>query len=81
MSKNPKISKNLTSLFFYLKILKIFFSPKKKFNYILLVLQIEEISLRPELSSLPRFRIQGGYPKREGGLTEIVVSNIGCYYI
>ena len=33
-------------------------SPKK--NAILLVLPIEEISLRPELSSPARFRFQGG---------------------
>ena len=30
-----------------------------------LVLPIEEISLRPELSSPPRFRIQGGSPECE----------------
>ena len=35
-------------------------------NYILLVLPFEEISLRPELSTPPRFRIQGGYPERDG---------------
>ena len=28
------------------------------------ILPIEEISLRPELSSPPRFRFQGGYPER-----------------
>ena len=39
----------------------------KKKNAILLVLPIEEISLRPELSSSPRFRIQGGYPGCDGG--------------
>ena len=39
---------------------------------------IEEISLRPELSSPARFRIQGGYPEHDGGQrTEILVSNIG----
>ena len=42
-----------------------FFSPKK--NAILLVLPIEEISLRPELYSPHCFRIQGGYPERDGG--------------
>ena len=40
--------------------------PKQK-NAILLVLPIEEISLRPELSSPPRLRIQGGYPERDRG--------------
>ena len=35
----------------------------KKNNDILLVLPIEEISLRPEVSSPPRFRIQGGSPE------------------
>ena len=48
-----------------------------------LVLPIEEISLRPELSSPTRFRIQGGYPERygrtdKGGRTEILVSYFGC---
>ena len=28
---------------------------------------IEEISLQPELSGPPRFRIQGGSPERDGG--------------
>ena len=58
------------------------FSPKKK-NAILLVLPIEEISLWPELSTPPCFRIQGGSPERytrrteDGGRAEILVSNIG----
>ena len=34
---------------------------------ILSVLPIEEISLRPELVSTPRFRFQGGYPERDTG--------------
>ena len=34
-------------------------------NAILLVLPIEEISLQTELSSPPRFRIQGEYPERD----------------
>ena len=42
-----------------------FFCRKKK-NAIILVLLIEEISHRPELPSPPRFRIQGGYPERDG---------------
>ena len=53
----------------------------KEKNYIQLVLPNEEISLRPELSSSPRFRIQGGYPERDERRTnermEILVSNIG----
>ena len=52
----------------YLICLKMFvFSPTKiKINAILFMLPFEEISLRPELSSPPRFRIQGGYPERDG---------------
>ena len=41
---------------------------------------IEEDSIKPELSSPPGFRIQGGYRERDGGgggWTEILVSNIG----
>ena len=75
ISKNHFFSKNL-------KILKIFFFRRKKNkkNAIILVLPNEEIILRPELSSPPRFRIQGGYPERygrtkDGGRTEILVSN------
>ena len=45
----------------------IFCSAKPKKNAILLVLPIEDISLQPELSSPPRFRIQGGYPERDEG--------------
>ena len=36
-------------------------------NYILLILPIKEISLQPELSSPPSFRIQGGKRKCDGG--------------
>ena len=39
----------------------------EKESAILLDLPIEEISLRPELSSPPRFRFQGGYPERDIG--------------
>ena len=55
-------------------------------NAILLVLPIEEISLRPELSSPPRFRIQGAGGRtsvtKDGRRTdevrtEILMSNIG----
>jgi hypothetical protein len=52
-------------------------------NAIILVLLIEEISFRPELSSPPLFRIQGGGPLSitNGGVgeMEILVSNIGLY--
>ena len=51
-----------------LKILKLYLFAEEKKNAILLVLPIEEISLRPELSSPARFRIQGGYPERDGGV-------------
>ena len=77
--KNKKKSqkypqKSITNPFFFKKLSdnleNIFFRQK---NYILLVLPIEEISLRPELSTPPRFRIQGGQPecdtrKKEDGL-------------
>ena len=56
---------------------------KEEQNAIPLVLPIEEISLRPELSSPARFRIQGGQYERDGrtdGRTkEILVSNLGQY--
>ena len=57
-SKNLKKSQKITFFlnnFFFEKKYKL---PEKK-NAIPLVLPIEEISLRPELSSPPRFRIQG----------------------
>ena len=53
----------------------IFFVAEKKES--LLVLPNEEISLRPELSSPPRFRIQGGSPERDERTKEILVSNFG----
>ena len=53
-----------------MKILKIFFFHRKKKNAIPLVLAIEQISLRPELSSPARFRIQGGSPECDGGEKE-----------
>ena len=67
-------SKNLekSNFFFF------FFFPTK--NTILLVLPFYYISIRPELSSPSRFRIQGGSPERDGGgvrRTEILVSNFG----
>ena len=67
LKKSQKIQKNH---FFSQKISKFrnyFVSRRKKekkMNAIILVLPNEEISLRPELSSPPRFRIQGGYPER-----------------
>ena len=46
----------------------------KKFRKnILLVLPIEEISLQPEISTPPRFRIQGGTPERDGVRVVVVV--------
>ena len=44
----------------------IFFAAKKTKYAILLVLPIEEISLRPELSSPAHFKIQGGSPEPDG---------------
>ena len=86
IQKSGKISKNLKKSHFFKKsenFENIFFLPKKKKKYaIILVLPIEEISLRPELSTPPRFRIQGGSPERDGRRTEqqeILVSNIGLY--
>ena len=64
------MSKNLKKSLFFKKsenFENIFFCRKKKKNAIPLVLPIEEISLRPELSSPARFRIQGGYPERDEG--------------
>ena len=65
--KNQKISKEFIkpqkSLFFFLiKNRKCLKEEKKllKKNPILLVLPFEEISIWPELSSPPYFRIQGG---------------------
>ena len=63
-----KISIFLKKKFFFNLFLKIYFAEEK--NPILLVLPIKEISLQPELSSPLRFRIQGGYPQRYGGLTD-----------
>ena len=59
IKKNQKKStkKFKNPFFLNLKTLKIFFFARK--NAILLVLPIEQISLRPEFSSPPRFRIQG----------------------
>ena len=54
--KWSKILKN-QDFFFHLKILYFFLAEK---NAIILVLPVEEISLRPELSAPPRFRFQGG---------------------
>ena len=72
ISKNPFFSKNLKML------KKKREKNLKKKNAILLVLQIEEISLWPELSSPPRSIFQGGYPERDKQRrTEILVSNIG----
>ena len=74
ISKNHFFSKNL-------KIQKILFFAEKK-NAIPLVLPIEEIGLRPELST--PFQNPGGWSERDGGQTdgqrtEILVSNIAFY--
>ena len=64
LGTNTQISKNLKKKQFK----KIFFLfCQKKLNKIAfpLVLPNEEISLRPELSSSPRFRFQGGYRERD----------------
>ena len=80
LKKSQKISKN--HLFFKKSENLDFFLPKKrKKKAIPLVLPNEEISLRPELSSSPRFRIQGGSPEHYERTNEgpkILVSNIGC---
>ena len=62
-----KISKNIKK--------SLFFAKK---NAILLVFQYYEDGIRPELSSPPRFRFQGGSPERtdEGRRKEILVSEI-----
>ena len=56
---------------------------QKKKNAIPLVLPFKEISLRPELSSPLRLKIQWGWSEREKvwtnkGQKEILVSNTGC---
>ena len=56
------------------------FAERKK-NAILLVLPIEEISLRPELSSPARFRIQGGYPERDGRLEGQITKDKGRKFL
>ena len=79
LEKSQKISKNT----FFKKsenFENIFFCWKKKI-YIIVVLPIEEIRLWPELSSPPRFRIQGGWSERYGRSTEILVSYIGYVYL
>ena len=84
-SKNPKISKNFKKSVFFFKTEN--FEEEKKFrrkkeekNAIPLVLPIEEISLRPELSSPARFRIQGGYPERDTGVVGVVVVVAGRHF-
>ena len=61
--------------FFFKSLRNVFFKKSENFsiflfagekNAIFLVLTIKEISLRPELSSPRRFRIQGWYPERDG---------------
>ena len=77
-----KSEKNLKKSLFFKKsehFENIYFSAKKKIA-IPLVLPIEEISLRPELSSPPRFRIQGGSPECDGGVGVVVVGVAGLYF-
>ena len=80
LEKSGKISKNHKKKKKNLRRKKIWPKKKEK-NAFLLVLPNEEIWLQPELSTPPRFRIQGGSPERyeqkEGRSTEILVSNIG----
>ena len=57
MKKSQKVPTNLKIL---KKKKKNHWRKKEENNYILLVLPFEEISILPELSSQPRFRIQGG---------------------
>ena len=73
-TKNHLFSKNLNTL------KNKFFSTKNKKNTIPLVLPFDEISLRPELSSPSRFRIQCRWSERDerspkDKQTEILVSN------
>ena len=89
-SKNLEKSQNLSNNhFFFWKPenfeSNIFFAKKRRRNAILLVLPIEEISFRPELSSPPCFWFQAGWSERYKGWrtkdgeqrTEILMSNIG----
>ena len=62
IKKPKKIKYQKKHLKKFLKTEKIIFL---KCNF--LVLPIEEIGLRPELSSPPCFRIQCGYPERDTG--------------
>ena len=76
MSKLVKTLKNLEKS----QQITFYFSKKEEENKnILLVLPIEEISLQPELSSPPRFRIQAGgsIGIGNGRRTEILVFDIG----
>ena len=85
--KSEKISKNIFKKTFFssknLKILKnIFFAEK---NAIILVLPSEEISLLPELSTPPRFRIQGGgvpwaWHTYTAAVVVVVVVVVGRYF-
>ena len=59
IQKSQKISKIKLFSHFFFKLRKYFFFQK---NAIILVLLINEIRLQPELSSPPRFKIQGGGP-------------------
>ena len=67
MSKNLKSQKSQKNHLF-----------QNKKNAILLVLPNEEISLRPELSRPPRFRIQGGWSERYGGRMNELTNGNPC---
>ena len=85
---NPEIKSSGKKYFFLQKILEfgnISFAGKQR--GVLLVLPIEEISLRPKLSSPVHFGIQGGSPERDihrssssrtSSSTVLLLSNIGC---
>ena len=63
--KSENLEKSQKIIFFLTwNFWKYFFFAEQKKNAILLVLPIEEISLRPKLSSPPRFRIQWGSHER-----------------
>ena len=74
-SKNIDFIKNMKRNHFFFNIcyLKFFARPKK--DLVCLVLPFQEISLRPELSSPPRCRLQWGGEYREH-YKRILVSNI-----
>ena len=80
---DKNLEKSLKKKYFFLQKTMI---KKKEKCYYLSFFPFEDISLRPEIPSPPYFRIQGGSPERykevwTDGLTEIVVSNIGSFFV